>query len=86
MHDTYPGPEPMMKSAPQGSATSVWAAVVAGDEEIGGKYAENCHVAEVIDNDAELHFLAEGVRKYAVDLDNAKRFWTVAEELVGEKF
>jgi NAD(P)-dependent dehydrogenase (short-subunit alcohol dehydrogenase family) len=86
MASTYPGPEPMMKSVPQGAATSVWAAVVASDEEAGGKYAENCHVAEVVDNDAEVHFLGEGVKKYAVELDNAKRFWTIAEELVGEKF
>jgi NAD(P)-dependent dehydrogenase (short-subunit alcohol dehydrogenase family) len=86
MHDTYPGPEPMIKEVPQGAATSVWAAVVASDEEAGGKYAENCHIAEVVDNDAEVHFLGEGVKKYAVDLENAKRFWAIAEELIGEKF
>jgi NAD(P)-dependent dehydrogenase (short-subunit alcohol dehydrogenase family) len=32
------------KSVPQGAATSVWAGVVAGADEIGGRYCENCHV------------------------------------------
>lgn len=84
--ETYTGPEPMVKNVAQGASTSVWATVVAGDSEIGGKYAENCHVAEVVDNESELHLFAEGVKKFALDMENAKRFWAVAEELVGEKF
>src|SRR5262249_2509838 len=31
------------KAIPQGAATSVWAAVVAPADEIGGRYCENCH-------------------------------------------
>ena len=34
------------KTIPQGAATSVWAAVVAPADEIGGRYCENCHVGE----------------------------------------
>ncbi len=33
--------------APQ---TSVWAAVVASADEVGGRYCENCHVGQVMPN------------------------------------
>src|SRR6202162_904285 len=36
------------KTIPQGAATSVWAAVVAPADEIGGRYCENCHVGGVV--------------------------------------
>src|SRR6476646_5551581 len=36
------------KSIPQGAATSVWAAVVAPVDEIGGQYCENCHVGHIV--------------------------------------
>src|SRR5580704_13704605 len=36
------------KSVAQGAATSVWAGVVAPADEIGGRYCENCHVAEIV--------------------------------------
>src|SRR6202167_6133048 len=43
------GKEPFQwKTVPQGAATSVWAAVVAPAEEIGGNYCENCHVGQVV--------------------------------------
>jgi len=35
------------KSIPQGAATSVWAACVADAEAVGGRYCEDCHVAEI---------------------------------------
>ena len=34
------------KTIPQGAATSVWAGVVAPADLVGGKYCEDCHVAE----------------------------------------
>ena len=34
------------KTIPQGAATSVWAGVVAPADEVGGRYCEDCHVAE----------------------------------------
>src|SRR5271155_13487 len=34
------------KTIPQGAATSVWAGVVAAAEDVGGRYCEDCHVAE----------------------------------------
>jgi NAD(P)-dependent dehydrogenase (short-subunit alcohol dehydrogenase family) len=74
------------KTVPQGAATSVWAAVVAPAEEVGGRYCENCHVSDVVADDAPLGMLDEGVRGYALDPDNAKALWKKSEELVGESF
>jgi NAD(P)-dependent dehydrogenase (short-subunit alcohol dehydrogenase family) len=69
------------KSIPQGAATSVWAAVVADADSIGGRYCEDCNVAEVIDDQ-----LSQGVMPYAVDPAGADALWTRSEELVGERF
>jgi hypothetical protein len=74
------------KTVPQGAATSVWAAVVAAAEEVGGRYCENCHVSDVVADDARLGLLDEGVRGYALDPENAKALWKKSEEMVGESF
>lgn len=74
------------KSIPQGAATSVWTAVVASAEEIGGKYCENCHVSEVVPDDAVITPVSEGVRRYALDPDHAEALWRKSEQLVGETF
>ena len=68
-----------LKTIPQAAATSVWAAVVAEEDEIGGKYLEDCAVAAV--NDTPNPF-ADGVRSYALDADKARQLWTKSEELV----
>jgi NAD(P)-dependent dehydrogenase (short-subunit alcohol dehydrogenase family) len=74
------------KTVPQGAATSVWAAVVAGAEEVGGRYCENCHVSEVVADDVVITPVSEGVRRYALDPANAAALWRKSEEMVGEKF
>jgi NAD(P)-dependent dehydrogenase (short-subunit alcohol dehydrogenase family) len=74
------------KSIPQGSATSVWAAVVAPAEEIGGRYCENCHVGNVVPDSATISGVSEGVRAYALDPANAEALWKKSEEMVGEAF
>ena len=74
------------KTVPQGAATSVWAAVVAPAEEVGGRYCENCHVGSVVPDDAPISVMSEGVRGYALDPANAKALWARSEELVGETF
>lgn len=74
------------KTVPQGAATSVWAAVVAPAEEIGGKYCENCHVGEVVADSVPISGVSEGVRNYALDPDNAEALWKKSEETVGERF
>lgn len=81
------GKEPFQwKTGPQGAATSVWAAVVAPAEEIGGKYCENCHVGEVVADSAAISGVSEGVRGYALDPNNAEALWKKSEEMVGERF
>jgi NAD(P)-dependent dehydrogenase (short-subunit alcohol dehydrogenase family) len=80
------GKELEMKSIPQGAATTVWAAIVATGDEVGGQYCEDCHVSKVVLNDAKVGILAEGVRAYALDPANAEALWRRSEELVGETF
>jgi NAD(P)-dependent dehydrogenase (short-subunit alcohol dehydrogenase family) len=70
------------KSIPQGAATSVWAACVADAEAIGGRYCEDCHVAEVVSVPGP----RAGVRPYALDPQRAQALWQKSEELVGERF
>ncbi|QNQ11128.1 SDR family NAD(P)-dependent oxidoreductase [Sphingomonas alpina] len=70
------------KTVPQGAATSVWAAIVAAPEEIGGRYCEDCHVAEISLGEG----LRGGVQPYALDPEHAKALWAKSEEMVGERF
>ena len=74
------------KSIPQGAATSVWAAVLARANEIGGRYCENCHVGHIVPDDVAITAVSEGVRGYAVDPNTAEALWKKSEELVGESF
>jgi len=74
------------KSIPQGAATSVWAAVVAQADQIGGQYCENCQVAEIVPDDTPITAVSEGVRRYALDLKSAEALWKKSEEMVGESF
>ncbi len=71
------------KNIPQGAATSVWAGVVAAADEVGGRYCEDCHVAEVVDGD---DLTRGGVRPYAIDPEHAKALWAKSEALVQERF
>ena len=70
------------KSVPQGAATSLWAACVADAEAIGGRYCEDCHVADL----ATVPGLRSGVQPYAVDPERAQALWKKSEEWVGERF
>src|ERR1700685_4399956 len=75
-----------LKTIPQGAATSVWAAVVAPADEVGGQYCENCHVGKMVPDDVTITAVSEGVRSYALDPKNAEALWKKSEEMVGEKF
>jgi len=74
------------KTVAQGAATSVWAAIVAPADEIGGCYCENCHVGKIVPEDANITAVSEGVRAYALDPANAEALWKKSEEMVGESF
>jgi len=70
------------KTIPQGAATSVWAAVVASPDEVGGRYCENCHVGRVVADTAVISVVSEGVRGYALDPQNAEALWNKSEQMV----
>jgi NAD(P)-dependent dehydrogenase (short-subunit alcohol dehydrogenase family) len=70
------------KTIPQGAATSVWSGVVAASDAVGGRYCEDCHVAEITEGEG----IRGGVRAYALDPDRAKALWARSEEMVGERF
>lgn len=48
----------------------------------GGLYLEDCHIAE-INNDQTA---SAGLQSYAVDPDTAQRLWAVSEEMVRQSF
>ena len=70
------------KTIPQGAATTVWAGFVAPADLVGGKFCEDCHVADIVEG-AEIR---RGVRSYALDPEHAKALWAKSEEMVGERF
>jgi NAD(P)-dependent dehydrogenase (short-subunit alcohol dehydrogenase family) len=72
-------PPATLKEIPQAAATSVWAAVVADKDEIGGRYLEDCAIAPVDDTSNPF---ADGVKSYALDADKAKQLWAKSEELI----
>ena len=69
-------------SVGQGAATSVWAAIVADADEVGGRYCTDCAVAQVDDTPGS----RIGVRSYALDPERAKAVWALSERVVGEQF
>lgn len=70
------------KTIPQGAATSVWSGFTARAEDVGGRYCEDCHVAELTDDMAA----RGGVRGYAIDPARAEALWALSEKMVGETF
>jgi NAD(P)-dependent dehydrogenase (short-subunit alcohol dehydrogenase family) len=74
------------KTIPQGAATSVWAAAVAPADQVGAHYCEDCHVGQLVPDNAEITVASTGVRGYALDEANAEALWKKSEELVGERF
>ena len=69
-------PNERMKTPEQGASTSVWAAVGAELEGVGGKYLENCAEAAPW-TEAEPW---SGVLPYAVDPASAERLWAWSEK------
>ncbi|WP_250124904.1 SDR family NAD(P)-dependent oxidoreductase [Chroococcidiopsis sp. CCMEE 29] len=72
-------PPKELKEIPQAAATSVWAAVVANKDEIGGHYLEDCAIVPVDDTPNPF---ADGVRSYALNTNKAKQLWAKSEELI----
>jgi len=71
-----------LKPIPQGAATTVWCATSALLENVGGVYCEDADVAELASDTS----MSNGVKRYSLDEDNAKRLWTISEAMTGIKF
>jgi hypothetical protein len=71
-----------LKSVAAGAAPTVYTATAPELEGRGGLYLEDCGVANV--DDAE--DAAGGGRSYALDPDDARRLWSISEEMVGQSF
>ena len=67
-----------MKTTEQGAATSVFLATAPQLQGVGGRYFEDCHEAQVVEQLAGL----SGVLPHALDPDDARRLWDVSEELL----
>jgi hypothetical protein len=77
------GPREMVfKTVEAGAATSVWAGAVADPDAVGGRYCEDCAVADIITDPAS----TTGAYAYALDPERAKDLWALSERLVGERF
>ncbi|WP_035847885.1 SDR family NAD(P)-dependent oxidoreductase [Kitasatospora azatica] len=74
------GTPPGWKTAEQGAATSVWAAVAAELQGVGGRYLDDCAVARPWPGGGSMpggHY-----RPYALDPDRAEALWRLSETLV----
>jgi NAD(P)-dependent dehydrogenase (short-subunit alcohol dehydrogenase family) len=74
------------KTIPQGAATSVWAAIVASPEEVGGHYCANCQVGRVVTKREGVTADTADVCDYALDPTTAEALWKKSEQWVGETF
>jgi NAD(P)-dependent dehydrogenase (short-subunit alcohol dehydrogenase family) len=69
------------KSAEQGAATSVYGAVARELEGTGGKYLEDCGIAEMARDNANMGL--PGYASFAFDEEVEERLWRVSCEMVG---
>ncbi|MGF7041407.1 SDR family NAD(P)-dependent oxidoreductase [Mucilaginibacter lappiensis] len=79
-----------LKNVEQGAATSVWCATSPQLNGIGGVYCENVDVAELDEGNIEHNYndpsSLRGIKPYSVDAENAKKLWTLTEEMTGVPF
>ncbi|KAH7388657.1 hypothetical protein BKA66DRAFT_415164 [Pyrenochaeta sp. MPI-SDFR-AT-0127] len=78
-----PGIAESVKSAEQGAATTVWAAVAQVWEGKGGRYLEDCQVSPPVTEGYQL--LDLGYEKWAYDPENEAKLWKMSNEYVGFK-
>lgn len=68
-----------LKTIPQGAATTIWCATSGLLNNIGGVYCEDGDIA-VLSTDATASY---GVLPWSLDETNAKKLWTLSEEMTG---
>jgi hypothetical protein len=59
-------------------------AVAAPPDAVGGRYCEDCHVADVVAPGVQVGPMGPGVASYAVDPGRAAALWAKSEDMVGE--
>ncbi|MBT1686327.1 SDR family NAD(P)-dependent oxidoreductase [Dawidia soli] len=78
-----------LKTLAQGAATTVWCATSPLLNDLGGVYCEDADVAELDKGnlpDFEDPSTHRGVQPYSLDEANAKRLWSLSEEMTGITF
>jgi len=70
------------KTIPQGGSDVSMDCSRGSPEQIGGRYCENCHVGQIVADNATISAISEGVRGYALDPNNAEALWKKSEEMV----
>ncbi|KAJ3453423.1 hypothetical protein MRS44_017670 [Fusarium solani] len=72
-----------MKSVEQGAATTVWAAIGAEWATKGGKYLDNCAVADTQAAEGETSYTVATYAPWAFDEEKATRLWNDSLKIVG---
>jgi NAD(P)-dependent dehydrogenase (short-subunit alcohol dehydrogenase family) len=72
------------KTAQQGAATTLVAAVTPEFAHTGGHYLDDCREAHTVPDDADSFENSHGVKQWAIDPDTAQKLWTVSLDLVGQ--
>ncbi len=72
---------PHFKSAEQGAATTVWAAIAREWEGTGGKFLENCSVSKPFNPEKDASVV--GHLPHAYSQESAERLWELSNKLVG---
>lgn len=80
----------LLKTIPQGTATTIWCATSPMLNNIGGVYCEDADISELDRGQIEHRYddpsTLRGVQPYSVDQTNAKRLWDLSERMTGITF
>jgi len=73
------------KTAGQGAATTLVAAVAPEFAHTGGHYLDDAREARTVPDDAELFDNPHGVKQWALDPGTAQKLWAVSLDLIGSR-
>jgi NAD(P)-dependent dehydrogenase (short-subunit alcohol dehydrogenase family) len=86
----FPEVAAKLKNVGQGAATSVWCATSEQLNGVGGVYCENADVAEPDEGNIEHNYdepsSLRGVKLYSLDAENARKLWSLSEQMTGVSF
>jgi NAD(P)-dependent dehydrogenase (short-subunit alcohol dehydrogenase family) len=69
------------KTVEEGAATTVWCAVSAQLDGLGGVYCADCDIAPIVPDDSKS---LTGVRRWAIDKASAERLWELSARMLSE--